>query len=61
VKRDISSLTKSQKLQLLMETAPELAPLAEDLSLKWGEVTNELLPVLALLKQKYVIFVCLFF
>lgn len=53
VKRDLSSLSRAERVQLLMQTAPELAPLADELKQRWAEVTDELLPALEMLRKTY--------
>lgn len=54
IARDLSSLSRAKRLELLMADAPELAPLAEDLKKRWAEVSDELVPALAMLRESCV-------
>jgi hypothetical protein len=54
IARDLSSLSRAKRLELLMADAPELAPLAEDLKKRWAEIRDELVPALAMLRESYV-------
>ena len=54
IARDLSSLPRAKRLELLMADAPELAPLAEDLKKRWAEIRDELAPALAMLRESCV-------
>ncbi|CAH1772813.1 unnamed protein product [Owenia fusiformis] len=51
VKKDLSKLSKKEKIQLLKKESPELLPLIEEFKSKLGEVTSTLQPLVTLIKN----------